>query len=196
MPWYQLAGFTIYLLGLVYGVNCLIARSWRTVSIRPASVYIAAVATIGVFGEVFVGTVYHHLFGRPLWVYRVAPIHYGYTSRYAPCIWGALGFYLYLLHDYLKARGTETVKHLALLFASETVILELILSASFKLVFGVYLFYYLPGDLWHFTSLQTLPFYLPAGVLIVKSVRRLIDTPHFSLFFCSFLILVFVYMAN
>jgi hypothetical protein len=196
MQRYQLAGFTVYLLGSGYVVNCLVAREWCSISFRPVAVYIMTVATIGVFGEVFVGTIYHDLFGRPLWLYRVAPIHHGYTSRYAPFLWGALGFYLYLLHGYLKARGTETIERLAFLFAGETVILELIVSSSFKLMFGKYLFYYLPSDLWHFTSLQTLPFYLPAGVVIVKSARQLLRSPRFSALFCTFLILIFVYMTN
>jgi len=196
MHWYQLLLFSVYIITVIYIVNCLIARQIKRVHFREAAVYITTMAMLGVFGEVFVGSVYHALFGHALWLYRVAPVHLGYTSYYAPFIWGALGFHIYLLHNYLKARNVEATLHLALIFSLETILLEILGNGSFKLFFGHYLFYYLPGDLWHLTSLQTLPFYFPAGIIMVKAVRHFKTDPRFYSIMCLLLAFTLVYLAK
>lgn len=196
MHWYQLFGFALYLWAFVYTLNCIIARRIVRFRFKTAVIYTIALATLGVFGEVFVGSIYTILFGKPLWQYHVAPIHHNYTSLYAPVLWGTLGFYVGLLHDYLKERGIVRVLYLAPLFAIETLGLEIFANGSFHLFFGDYLFYYLPGDLWHLTSVQTLPFYLPAGIVFVLAMRRFLRDTGFFTVMCGFAGTVLVFLTH
>lgn len=196
MQWYELLGYTLYLVIFVYLINCLIARRIVTVNLKTAALYTFVMAAFGVFGEVFVGSIYEFLFGRPLWQYQVAPVHNGYTSLFAPVIWGGLGLYVALLQDYLNKRGVKQIRHLAALFAIETLALELIANGSFLLFFDQYLFYYLPGDLWHLTSVQTLPFYLPAGIAFYLAIRHFRHSPEFYITMSAFLGTTLVILAR
>lgn len=178
----------------VYLINCIIAKRFKRINIKQAILYICAVAMMGVVGEVFVGSLYNFLFDSKLWEYRVLPIHGGYTSYYALVIWGLMGFYLYLAHDTLDKRNIRAHKHLALIFGAEAVILEIAVNFSFLLLFGQYIFYYFPSDLWHLTSIQTIPFYLVAGFIISVTLKRYKADPlFFSLMAASFaFVLVFL----
>jgi hypothetical protein len=156
---------------IVYLLNSLLARKLQPLNLKIAIVYVATTALLGVCGEIFVGSIYHFFFDKPLWQYHVLPVHDGFTSHYAPVIWGILGFYLYLLHNTLKLKKFSENK-LSLLFAAETLVIEFFANLSFLLLFDKYLFYYLPTDLWHLTSVQTLPFYLIAGFILTRTIRR------------------------
>lgn len=171
-------------IGIVYVLNCLIARGLKPIDVRMALLYSATVAMLGVFGEVFVGSLYEFLFDRPLWQYRILPIHEGYTSMYAPVIWGILGFYLYLMHDTLVRLKKYTQNRLAITFMAEAIVIELLANLSFLLLFDQYLFYYLPSDLWHLTSVQTLPFYLAAGFVVTHALKRFSKDPPFFTLMC------------
>lgn len=187
------AGFWV---GLVYLLNSAIARHFKKIDLRMATLYVASVAMLGVFGEIFIGHIYDFIFHKPLWLYHVLPIHGGYTSYFAPVIWGILGFHLYLLHGTLNKKKTRTNQHLALLFAGETLILELAGNWSFLAWFHDYCFYYLPTDLWHLTSVQTLPFYLLAGFVLARTIQSLRTDPKFFTFMAMGLGGVLVFMTS
>lgn len=156
----------------IYLVNCLIARKVKRVNIKQALLHFLAMAMIGLIGEICVGTVYRHFTGETLWRYTVYPIHNAYTSQYALFLWGIYGFHLYLLHGTLRLKNIRSINHLAFLFCLEAVVIEAAVNITYKLSFGNYIYYYFPSDLWHLTSIQTLPFYLIAGYVIVKVFRR------------------------
>jgi hypothetical protein len=134
---------------------------------------------LGAFGEVLLGNVYNAVFGNPLWAYRVLQVHNAYTSKYSPIIWGVLGFHVYLLHGTLRDTKRWNNVRLSILFAAETIIIELIGNFSFHIAFHRYIFYYFPGDLWHYTSLQTLPLYFVAGLVLTRSIQKLRSDPLF-----------------
>ena len=161
----------VWTIGL-YLINSLIARQFKRVSLRPMLLYVCALAMLGVYGETIFGNVYDYIFGHPLWRYTVLPIHHGYTSKFALVLWGSYGFYLYLMHDNLVKRSAQVAKYLPFIFCLEAVAIELAVNVTYRLVFGKFLFYYVPGDLWHLTSLQTLPRYLAGGFAINAMLRR------------------------
>jgi hypothetical protein len=187
----ELLIFAIGLPAVIYILNCAVAREIKTVKLKPALLYVTTVAMMGVLGEVFVGSIYQTLFDKHLWDYTVLPIHEGFTSRYAPVIWGSYGWYLYLSHGTLRRYGITSTKHLALIFALETVFLEALTNGSFKLFFGEYLFYYSPADLWHLTSVQAMPFYLVAGYAIATAVDRFARATRFNIVINSYVTYVF-----
>lgn len=155
--------------------------------------YISTVAMIGIFGEIFVDTIYEYIFGIPLWRYNILPIHNAYTSEYAIVLWGIYGFYLYLLHDSLGKWSENRQRQLALIFAFEALVLEAIVELASKVAFGEYFYYYYPDDLWHISTIQNFPFYLICGFLIVKTINRFKANPRFFTVLCTWLTCVIVF---
>jgi hypothetical protein len=151
----------------VYLFNRMVAGHRLKMDVGKILLYVSTMAALGLLGEVIFDSAYRFVFGRPLWLYRIAPIHHGYTSLYSFFLWGTVGFYLYLLHDTLKEKGITSRFVLAGVFCLEAILLEAAVNVSYHLLFGGYIFYYLPSDLWHFTSVQTLPLYLLAGLITI-----------------------------
>lgn len=182
--------FALVWLVIVYLLNCLIARKFKRIDPKQAILYFTSIGAIGVFGEIFLDTIYNHFVGTPLWKYNILPIHNGYTSAYAPIVWGIFGFHIHLLHDTLKSKyNLVKARYLALLMSFEALILEAILTLSSLVVFGTLMYYYFPGDLWHVSSFQNVPFYFICGILIVKTTKNFKKNPVFfsvlSVFFTS-----------
>ena len=155
--------FSLIWLIIIYEFNILLAGRPIKLNLGKATLYITTMAAIGLLGEVLYDTVYNSIFGRPLWVYHLYPIHHGYTSIFSLCLWGAVGLYIYMLHGTLKKNRITSRLVIAAIFCIDAIIFEVLINLSYKVLFKDYLFYYLPNDLWHITSLQTLPLYLLAG---------------------------------
>jgi hypothetical protein len=168
---FYLIAYALGWVAAVYLFNAALAHRFQRVK-KEAFLYVATMAALGVCGEVLVGTFYAHFFHQPLWQWQVFPIYKGYTSLYAPFLWGVYGLQLYLFHENLAKRGITADRMIALIFGAESIILEILLNLSFLALFGHYIFYYTPGDLWHFTSIQTFPFFFIASLVFTKAIRR------------------------
>src|SRR5438105_7997316 len=95
--------YSAFILTSVYLLSSLVAGKFKKIKFKRihtsrALLYISSVAMIGVLAEIFVDTMYVHLFHHPLWLYQFFPIHHAYTSQFSPVLWGTFGFYLYLMH--------------------------------------------------------------------------------------------------
>ncbi len=191
-PW-RYALFTLLWVGIIYGLNCLIARKWLRIKFSHALAYASAVAVIGVFGEIFLDNVYKFVVGKPLWWYNLLPIHHGYTSAYAVVVWGMFGFHCYLFHHTLKERwGITRRRTLAAIISLEALVLEAALTLSAVPMFGTLLYYYTPNDLWHITSVQNIPFYYVCGLLITTTTRHIVHSPRYTIAASVFLLSVIV----
>lgn len=186
--------FGLMWLVIIYLLNCAIAREWKKVEPKMALMYFSTVALIGVFGELFLDTVYKLFVGVPLWRYNILPIHGGYTSSYAIVVWGLYGFYLYLMHGSLAKWSINKTHHLALIFSLEALVLEAVVTISAKLLLGHYMYYYLPSDLWHVTSVQNMPFYLICGFVLLAALKRFKSDPLFFSAMSGSLLLVVVFL--
>jgi hypothetical protein len=180
---------------IIYFFNCLLAKKFVVPNPKIALVYISCITVVGVFGEVFIDSVYNFFIGEPLWVYHLLPIHNGYTSYYSLFIWGLYGFHLYLFHENLKGRNIYSEKKMPLIIAVEAITLELLFNISHLWFFGSYIFYYLPNDLWHLTSFVAVPFYFFAGFILIKSLKRFIKDPLFFIIMSYLFAGVLVFMA-
>lgn len=150
----------------------------------------------GPIGEIIVGTFYNSIVGHPLWQYQFLPIHNGYTSYYAPVIWGLSGFGLFITQVILRFGRKYNLYGRSAITMIETISVETVINLSFLALSGSLLFYYAPAELGHVTSLQTLPFYFLLGLVIEKSIKRFMnDWLYFNLMFCG-LIFVTVYLAS
>lgn len=193
----QLLLFALLWFCIIYLLNALISRQFKRIDLKIAFVYFLAVAVIGVFGEIFLDSAYRYFVGNPLWEYKILPIHHGYTSAFAPVIWGIYGFHLYLLHDTIGKKWLITrTRYLALIFSAEALLFEALLTISSKFLLGDFMYYYFPGDLWHVSSFQNMPFYFICGVVIIKSMQRFKKDPVFFSLMCIFLISVVVFFSQ
>jgi hypothetical protein len=188
--------FALGYVAVIYVLNCLIALEFKRINLKQALLYVTTVGMIGVFGEIFLDTTYKWIVGHPLWRYQLLPIRHAYTSKYALVVWGIYGFHLYLLHGSLHAKwAINKTRHLALIFCFEALILEAILTLSARPVFGKYLYYYFPSDLWHVSSFQNIPFYFICAVLILKTLKRFKHDPIFFSGMSAFLACLLVFFA-
>jgi hypothetical protein len=194
MSFISLTLFALLWLAIIYLLNSIIARRWKQVEPKQALVYFFTVALIGIFGELFLDTTYNHFVGHALWRYNILPIHGAFTSSYAMVIWGLYGFHLYLLHGTLGKWSINKTRHLALIFSVEALVFEALLTASARLLLGKFVYYYLPGDLWHVTSIQNLPFYLICGFIILGTLKRFRADPLFFSGMSAALLLVVVFL--
>lgn len=182
---------------VIYLFNSLVAGKFKKIDAKLATMYFVTVAMIGVFGEIFLDTVYNHFLGHPLWHYNILPIQHGYTSEFAIIPWGTMGFYLYLMHDNLANKWAITkTSYLALIFSLEALIIEAAATLSAKVFLGSYIYYYVPGDLWHVSSFQNIPFYFICGVIIIRTVKRFKKDPYFFTAMSACLIAVLIYIAK
>jgi hypothetical protein len=56
-------------------------------------------------------------------------------------------------------------------------ILEILANGFFLLFYGTFYFYYLPGDLRHYTSIQVIPLYMIMGIILSLILEYLKDRP-------------------
>jgi len=196
MTWWHLTLFALGCAVTIYLLNCLIAGQIKKIEPKQVLVYFTTVALIGLFGEIFLDSAYNFFVGHPLWYYNILPIKDGYTSSYAIITWGLYGFHLYLLHGSLQAKWAITKKrHLALIFSVEALVLEAALTIAAKIFLGKYLYYYLPGDLWHVSSFQNIPFYFICGIVVLGTLRRFRKEPLFFSGMSACLLYVLVFMT-
>lgn len=186
--------FAVWIITL-FIINCLLARRVKRFNLKRLSVYIITVALAGVYGEILLGTFYNAVFGHPLWEYRIYPIHHAYTSYFSLVIWSMYGFHLYLLHDTLRRHKITKVRYLALIFAAEAIIFEMLVNLTFLAAYGQYIFYYFPSDLWHLSSIKVIPFYLVGGVMIIKTINHFKADPKFFAFITALLLTAVIVTA-
>ncbi|HYQ73073.1 MAG TPA: hypothetical protein VET88_14230 [Gammaproteobacteria bacterium] len=164
---------------LFYLLGSLLVRRWIRIEAYPLLLSMAAAFLIAIVCEVLLGKLYYLLVGTPLWQYRVWPIHDGYTSALNFIIWPVYGYYVYFMHQVLAARcltiRPSWLKGLA--SGIDGPLLEILANGFFLLFYGTFYFYYLPGDLRHFTSVQVIPLYMIMGVILSLVLDRLLQRP-------------------
>lgn len=123
----------------------------------------------GMAGELFLNKIIEWFFGMPIWEYRVLPIHNGVTSSFGPVMWGIATVYVCFHKNYqlypLKIKNPIT---LFLLESGYLLVLELVFNFVGFFLFNDYFFYYFVADLWHWSSLTTMPFWWIAYKVAVK----------------------------
>lgn len=190
----ELIGFALILSIIVYIGNSIYARELKRINFKYASLYVTAVAAMGVSAELIIGTFYFMLFDKPLWQYTLLPIHSGYTSYYAPIIWGIYGLQIYLVHDTFIKKHIAKLKLLISFICIEAIIFEAFVNLLFIALSGQYLYYYYPAELFHLTSVQTLPFYLLAGFVITTVLTFEKIKPFMSIFINTAIALIVIFV--
>ena len=139
----------------------------------------ALVFAVAILCEATVNPVYEILYQHKLWEYRILPLHDQNVSVLGFIVWGAYGVHMYFLNQslerYLPA-GRRRMPLKAVIVGCEAPLLwEVLGNGYFLLTVGEFYAYYLPGDLWHFTSFQVVPIYIGGiylGLVIYERLKR------------------------
>lgn len=164
---------------LFYLLGSLLIRRWVRIDLYQLALSMAVAFLVAIVCEVYLGKLYFLVTGQPLWQYRVWPIHDGYTSALNFIVWPVYGYYVYFMHRVLHEKDINIrpswLKGLASGFDGP--VLEILANGFFLLFYGTFYFYYLPGDMRHFTSVQVVPLYMVMGVVLSLVMDYLRDKP-------------------
>jgi hypothetical protein len=176
-----LQGLSGALVGVVlfYLLASLLTLRWLRINAYELALSMAVAFLVAIVCEVYLGKLYYLFTGQPLWQYRVWPIHDGYTSAVNFIVWPVYGYYLYCLHQVMRAHRIKVRPGWLKGIASgiDGPLLEILANGFFLLCYGTFYFYYLPGDLRHYTSVQVVPLYMVMGILLSLLLDRLLVQP-------------------
>jgi hypothetical protein len=168
-----LAGFIFGFL-VIYLLWCLIAQRFISLDLRRVFYYMALAFPFCLILEVGFGNLHHYLFNEYLWQYRVLPVHQGLTSTLNFAIWPLYGLHFYL-YDVVEKQFTFSKFWKNVFFITKLAIsgplLEFILNMVCRFSFERYYFYYFPDDLFHYTSIQVIPYYFIASYAFAVAVK-------------------------
>ena len=167
---YALVFFTVF-----YLIFSAIKKEFIRIDPLKLFYYVSLFSVFGITGEAFVNTIWEHFVGEPLWEYYLFPLHGGDISYFFPLIWGGLGFYKYLSDATFNYYKPEEKIKPGLVLGAEAIPFELAYNGFYLLLFGSYIFYYLPanlGPLSHLSCLQVIPFYFVVGFFTDAIIRK------------------------
>lgn len=164
---------------LFYLLASLLMRGWIRIDAYRLALCMAVAFLVAIVCEVYLGKLYYLVVGKPLWQYRVWPIHEGYTSVLNFIIWPVYGYYLYFLDHVLRRGRARDKAHWSRGLASglDGPLLEILANGFFLLFYSTFYFYYLPADMNHYTSVQVVPLYMVMGVVLVLTLNYLESRP-------------------
>ena len=161
-----MAGIVCALLfvSLSYFINRRLSGDSFKVDIYLLVLYAVTIFCLAVFLELVVNSLYHYFVGEKLWQYHVMPVYGQDVSLLSPLLWSAYGMHIYFIEQtYLKHLPgvLRNRKSHALLHGLDApLVFEVSGNLVFLLLIGKYYAYYLPGDLFHLTSIRVIPLYI------------------------------------
>ncbi|MBI5040507.1 MAG: hypothetical protein HZB57_04710 [Gammaproteobacteria bacterium] len=165
---WRILGAGILFVAVFPGTSFIVNRRWCrgifSVVPREVALLAALVFLLAILFEASLNPLYVVVFGDKLWVYRLFPLHDGNVSALAVVAWTSYGVHLYFLNQTLDSRiaaGPHRNLIKAALIGCEAPLLwEVLGNGFFLLTVGEFYAYYLPGDIFHFTSLRVIPVYM------------------------------------
>lgn len=158
--------FGIIFCSAYYLIISAYKKRWIAINVYQLFFYTSLFCLFGIAGEIFVNTLWQTTFHEPLWKYQLYPTQSGHISYFFPLIWGALGFYKYVNDTAFPAKSKSKIVP-GLIMGGEAIFLEIAFNGLFLVLFGSYIFYYLPenlGVLSHLSCLEVIPFYFVVGL--------------------------------
>ncbi|OHD93849.1 MAG: hypothetical protein A2019_00765 [Sulfurimonas sp. GWF2_37_8] len=167
--------YSVGLLVIFYAFFCIVAKKLLRPDWKKLVYIVFLFSLLGVIGEDFVNTVYSIIFETPLWEYRLYPTHNENISYFFRLVWGTLGFYTYWRSIVFIHNSYMSTLKMGLLLGTEAIFIELIVNIPYHMLFGDYIFYYLPtnlGPLSHFSCLEVIPFYMLVGIASANMLEQ------------------------
>lgn len=168
MRFWQIAGagmsFALLFPSVSFLVNRRLCDGVLKRDIPGIALLAALVFLLAILCEATVNPIYEHLFDEKLWHYRFWPLHDGNISALSVLVWTSYGVHLYFLNQTLNSwfvADSNRNLYKAMIIGVEAPLLwEVLGNGYFLLVLNDYYAYYLPGDVFHLTSLRVIPVYI------------------------------------
>lgn len=181
MRFWQIAGagmsFALLFPSVSFLVNRRLCEGTLKRDIPGIALLAALVFLLAIFCEATINPIYEYYFNEKLWHYRFWPLHDGNISALSVLVWTSYGVHLYFLNQTLDSwfsAGVTLNLFKAMIIGVEAPLLwEVLGNGYFLLVLNDYYAYYLPGDVFHLTSLRVIPVYIFCIYLGLLAYERL-----------------------
>jgi hypothetical protein len=188
--------FFLYLIAVIYFAGFVLIKSPSEVRIKEVYMYSGTLALIGVISEVAINSFCRATFQSPLWVYLVTPVHNGDTSMFAFFQWALYGYHLYFVKKKIHYLNLKHEAYIFVLVLSvEALLLEIFVNISSSYFLDTFIFYYVPEDMGHMTSIYVFPVYLLGGAILNETFKRFLRDPLFFGNLSFSIAFIFVFLA-
>ncbi|MGZ5007761.1 MAG: hypothetical protein ACXWE9_02540 [Methylobacter sp.] len=191
----KLVIFFFYLAAVVHVAGFVLTNSSMRIQGKEVFMWSGVLAMIGCISEVAINSFCRAVFDSSLWIYQVTPIHGGDTSVFAFFQWSLYGYHLYFLHKKIQSFN---VKYEATIFtfllAVDALLLEMFVNVSSNYFLDTFIFYYIPGDMGHLTTVAVFPFYVLGGAILTGIFKRFLNDPMFFGTFSYSIAFIFVFL--
>jgi len=188
--------FFLYLVTVIYFAGFALINSSTQIKIKEVYMYSGTLALIGCISEVAINSFCRAVFDSSLWIYQVTPVHNGDTSIFAFFQWSLYGYHVYFVQNKIQSLN---LKHEAYIFAAvisvEALLLEIFVNISSKFFLNTFIFYYLPGDMGHLTTVYVFPVYLLGGAILIETFKRFLQDPVFFGTLSFSIAFIFVFLS-
>lgn len=171
-------GFALLFPAVSFLVNRRLCGGTLSIDIPGVALLASLVFLAAILCEASINPLYEHLFHDKLWEYRLFPLHDGNVSALAVAIWTSYGVHLYFLDQSLNNRlsgnGYRNLLKAAIIGIEAPLLWEVTGNGFFLLLLNEYYAYYLPGEIFHLTSLRVIPVYILCiylGLLVYERLR-------------------------
>lgn len=175
--WLTAAAFATLFPALSFLINRRLCGGQLRVDISRLALLVALTFLAAIVCEAVINPMYETAFSEKLWEYRLLPLHDRNVSALALLVWTAYGIHLYFLLQWLDRRAATPTRqrfYQACFIGVEAPLLWEVSGNAFFLIFaGEFYAYYLPQDMFHFTSLRVVPLYVGAVYFGLSMYERL-----------------------
>jgi hypothetical protein len=172
--------FFLYLVAVIYFAGFALIDSSTKIKIKEVYMYSGTLALIGCISEVAVNSFCRAAFDSSLWTYLVTPVHQGDTSIFAFFQWSLYGYHLYFVQKKIQSFKAKYEEYIfALVISVEALLLEIFVNISSNFFLNTFIFYYIPGDMGHMTTVFVFPVYILGGAILIEIFKRFLKDPVF-----------------
>lgn len=167
----QVVIFSAAWVGVMVFLYFLLARNIR-VDGRSLLLHMGTITMLGPVCEVIFNNTAQYLFGEPLWVYHFLPVHNGDTSLYSFFLWAMYGCHLYFVdRAFIRTPALYRTILFALILSVDAIVLEFLVNVTSIYYLETYIFFYIPGDVQHLTTIAVVPFYFLGGIVAARTLE-------------------------
>ena len=161
--------FVLFFTPSIYFFCSFIGRKFIALHGSKLALYMGCTFFGAMWYEIILDSFFVKCFGQPGWLYQIWPMYHGYTSGVGMWMWPLYGFFIYGMNQAIETNpklvNFNNGAAKAFFFAIDAMALEILVNVFSILFFHTYLFYYLPGDLMHFTTIQIfIPYLFACGL--------------------------------
>lgn len=192
----NLIPFFLFLVAVIYIAGLALTDDSTQIKAKEVYMYSGTLALIGCISEVAVNSFCRAVFDSPLWIYRITAVHQGDTSIFAFFQWSLYGYHLYFVQKKIQSFKVihETTIFIFVL-SVEALLLEIFVNISGSFFLNTFIFYYVPGDMGHLTTIFVFPVYILGGAILIETFKRFSQDPIFFGNLSFAIAFIFVFLA-